>query len=143
MRHTGNDPKSSLLPAVFSWIRDYQERPVLGTCAGAILLATPGDGGAPLIDATLDRNAFGSQAKSFQSELEAVLFDRVFPGVFIRSPRYVLVGPSSEIVARLGNEVVGVRTHNRVALTFHPELSSDRGFHVWFLQRAESICVVA
>ena len=143
MRHTGNDPKSSLLPAVFSWIRDYQERPVLGTCAGAILLATPGDGGAPLIDATLDRNAFGSQAKSFQSELEAVLFNRPFPGVFIRSPRYVTVGPGSEIVARLGNEVVGVRTHNRVALTFHPELSSDRGFHVWFLQRAESICVVA
>ena len=139
MRLTGNDPKSSLLPAVFDWIRSNDERPVLGTCAGAILLAYPEDGGDPLVDATIQRNAFGSQAESFQSRLEAVALDREFPGVFIRAPRFVETGIDSEVTATLGEEVVGVRSQNRMALTFHPELSSDSGFHVWLLETAEAI----
>jgi len=143
MRLTGNDPKSSLLPAVFDWIRSNDERPVLGTCAGAILLAYPEDGGKPLVDATIKRNAFGSQAQSFQSRLEAIALDREFPGVFIRAPRFVETGTDSEVTATLGEEVVGVRSKNRMALTFHPELSSDSGFHVWLLQTAEAISAVA
>ena len=143
MRLTGNDPKSSLLPAVFDWIRSNDERPVLGTCAGAILLAYPEDGGKPLVDATIQRNAFGSQAQSFQSRLEAIALDREFPGVFIRAPRFVETGTDSEVTATLGEEVVGVRSKNRMALTFHPELSSDSGFHVWLLQTAEAISAVA
>ncbi len=139
MRLTGNDPKSSLLPAVFDWIRSNDERPVLGTCAGAILLAYPEDGGDPLVDATIQRNGFGSQAESFQSRLEAVALDREFPGVFIRAPRFVETGIDSEVTATLGEEVVGVRSQNRMALTFHPELSSDSGFHVWLLETAEAI----
>ena len=143
MRLTGNDPKSSLLPAVFDWIRSNDERPVLGTCAGAILLTYPEDGGKPLVDATVERNAFGSQADSFQSPLEAVALDREFPGVFIRAPRFVETGTDSEVTATLGGEVVGVRTQNRMALAFHPELSPDRGFHIWLLETAKAISMEA
>ena len=136
MRLTGNDAISSLLPAVFEWIRADQTRPVLGTCAGAILLADPGDGGGPLVDASVERNGFGSQAESFQAEIDAIALDREFPGVFIRAPRFVEMGDDAQIVARLGDEVVGVMTQNRMALTFHPELSQDPGFHEWLLETA-------
>ena len=136
MRLTGNDAISSLLPAVFEWIRADQTRPVLGTCAGAILLADPGDGGGPLVDASVERNGFGSQAESFQAEIDAIALDREFPGVFIRAPRFVEMGDDAQVVARLGDEVVGVMTQNRMALTFHPELSQDPGFHEWLLETA-------
>lgn len=136
MRLTGNDAISSLLPAVFEWMRADQSRPVLGTCAGAILLADPGDGGESLVDASVERNSFGSQAESFQAEIDAIALDREFPGVFIRAPRFVETGDDSQIIARLGDEVVGVMTQNRMALTFHPELSQDSGFHELLLKTA-------
>ena len=136
MRLTGNDAISSLLPAVFEWIRADQMRPVLGTCAGAILLADPGDGGESLVDASVERNGFGSQAESFQAEIDAIALDREFPGVFIRAPRFVEMGDDAQVIARLGDEAVGVMTQNRMALTFHPELSQDSGFHEWVLDTA-------
>ena len=136
MRLTGNDAISALLPAIFEWIREDQRRPVLGTCAGAILLAEPGDGGNPLIDASVERNGFGSQADSFQSAIEAVALGREFPGVFIRAPRFIETGEDAKITANLGDEVVGVLTQNRMALSFHPELSQDSGFHEWLLETA-------
>ena len=136
MRLTGNDAISSLLPAVFEWIRADQMRPVLGTCAGAILLADPGDGGESLVDASVERNGFGSQAESFQAEIDAIALDREFPGVFIRAPRFVETGDDAQVVARLGDAVVGVMTQNRMALSFHPELSQDSGFHEWLLETA-------
>ena len=136
MRLTGNDAISSLLPAVFEWIRADQMRPVLGTCAGAILLADPGDGGESLVDASVERNGFGSQAESFHAEIDAIALDREFPGVFIRAPRFVEMGDDAQVIARLGDEAVGVMTQNRMALTFHPELSQDSGFHEWLLDTA-------
>ena len=139
MRLTGNDAISSLLPAVFEWIRADQMRPVLGTCAGAILLADPGDGGESLVDASVERNGFGSQAESFQAEIDAIALDREFPGVFIRAPRFVEMGDDAQVIARLGDEAVGVMTQNRMALTFHPELSQDSGFHEWLLETAASV----
>ncbi len=136
MRLTGNDAFSSLLPAVFEWIRADQTRPVLGTCAGAILLADPGDGGDSLVDASVERNGFGPQTESFQAEIDAITLDRDFPGVFIRAPRFADIGDDAQVIARLGDEVVGVMTRNRMALTFHPELSQDSGFHEWLLETA-------
>jgi 5'-phosphate synthase pdxT subunit len=143
MRLTGNDPASALLPAIFKWIRDEPSRPVLGTCAGAILLSDPQDGGAPMVDAGIDRNAFGTQADSFQTTLEATALQREFPGVFIRAPRFTHTGPEAEVAAMLGNEVVGVRTGNRLALTFHPELSPDTGFHRWLIETASALAAEA
>ncbi len=139
MRLTGNDTASGLLPEIFDWIRSDPSRPVLGTCAGAILLCNPQDGGQPLIDAKIDRNAFGRQADSFQSTLDSSLLDRDFPGVFIRAPRFTNVGEASEVVAMLGEEVVGVRCGNKLALTFHPELSDDHGFHQWLIATAKEV----
>ena len=70
MRLRGNDEASRLLPALFAWMRENDSRPVLATCAGAILLADPQDGGSPLVDADIDRNAYGGQVDSFESELD-------------------------------------------------------------------------
>ena len=136
MRLTGNHESSGLLPALFEWMRKVPSRPVLGTCAGAILLADPQDGGNPLVDADIDRNAYGRQADSFQSTLEATILGREFPGVFIRAPRFKSQGETATVAAMHGDEVVGVRTGNRLALTFHPELSADTGFHRWLLETA-------
>ncbi|MEK9738763.1 MAG: pyridoxal 5'-phosphate synthase glutaminase subunit PdxT, partial [Euryarchaeota archaeon] len=134
-----NDSTSELLPAIFRWIREDSTRPVLGTCAGAILLCDPQDGGEPLVAAEIDRNAYGRQVDSFQSALDSTLLGRQFPGVFIRAPRFTKVGDNSEVVVTLENEVVGVRHGNRLALTFHPELSQDYAFHEWLLKRAEEV----
>ena len=139
MRLTGNDSASELLPALFDWIREDSKRPVLGTCAGAILLCDPQDGGEPLVAAEIDRNAYGRQVDSFQSALDSTLLDRQFLGVFIRAPRFTKVGDSAEAVVTHENEVVGVRHDNRLALTFHPELSQDSAFHQWLLQTAKEV----
>mgnify|MGYP001224559913 FL=1 len=127
MRLRGNDQASRLLPALFEWMREDRERPVLATCAGAILLADPQDGGAPLVDADISRNAYGSQVDSFESEL-----DCGFPGIFIRAPRFGDV--RDEVLCTLSGEVVGVRRGNRLALTFHPELSKDSRYHRMLLE---------
>ena len=139
MRLTGNHEASGLLPALFEWIRSDSSLPVLGTCAGAILLTNPKDGGEALIDAQIDRNAYGRQVDSFQSTLESSLLGSQFPGVFIRAPRFTSIGENGQVVVKNGDEAVGVRTSNRVALTFHPELSQDRSFHVWLLKTAMEV----
>ena len=64
---------------------------------------------------------------------------RQFPGVFIRAPRFTSVGDSVEVVVTHDSEVVGVKHGNRLALTFHPELSEDSGFHEWLLQTAKEV----
>ena len=127
MRLRGNDVASQLLPSLYEWMRENESRPVLATCAGAILLADPQDGGKPLVDAEIDRNAFGRQADSFESDL-----DCGFPGVFIRAPRFGEVRDTVECT--LSGEVVGVRRGNRIALTFHPELSDDSRYHRMLLE---------
>jgi pyridoxal 5'-phosphate synthase pdxT subunit len=118
-----------------------REKPVLGTCAGVILLGHGGSGlPAPpfgVLDATVERNAYGRQIDSFEAELEAPVVGGAFHGVFIRAPKIVGVGPGVEVVARrgpeAGREVVGVRSGRIVGLCFHPELTSDLRFHRWFL----------
>ena len=121
-----------------------RSRPVLGTCAGVILL---GHGGAGLpappfavLDVAVERNAYGRQIDSFEAELEAPVVGGAFHGVFIRAPRIVGVGDGVEVIARRGpdagpdaGEPVGVRAGRAVGLCFHPELTSDLRFHRWFL----------
>lgn len=104
--------------------------PILGTCAGAILLSQQG-----LIETEIERNAFGRQKDSFQSEIRVnVGNNEEFQGVFIRAPRF-LKG-SDHPVAWLGEEVVGVLEGKIMALTFHPELTEDYRFHEWLLLEA-------
>ena len=160
---------AALLPTLFSWMDSNEHRPVLGTCAGAILLASPGTNRAPFIGASIARNAWGRQRQSFEATIEvhittppgdgvgehrndadrfnrrplpvapnaAALEDEGFPGVFIRAPRFDTESVDCQTIASLGEEAVGVLDGNRMALTFHPELTLDRRFHRWLLTEAE------
>jgi 5'-phosphate synthase pdxT subunit len=108
-------------------------RPILGTCAGAILLArnvvNPVQKGLGLIDMTVERNAYGRQADSFVGEIEAPALGGALPAVFIRAPRIRETGPGVEVLGRRYGEPVLVRQGPVVAATFHPELTSDVRIH--------------
>jgi 5'-phosphate synthase pdxT subunit len=108
-------------------------RPVLGTCAGAIVLArevtNPAQKSLGLIDMTVERNAYGRQADSFVGEVDAPELGGSLPAVFIRAPRIRRVGPEVEVIATRESEPVLVAQGNVIAATFHPELTPDTTVH--------------
>lgn len=114
--------------------------PMLGTCAGAILLAArvrhapvPSLG---LIDLCAVRNAYGTQVDSFAAPLEdAPPALRGFSGVFIRAPRFEDVGPRARVLATLHGAPVLVREANVWVAAFHPELTADPRLHALWLAR--------
>ncbi len=109
--------------------------PILGTCAGLILLADEiDDGDAPvfgLLDVSVRRNAFGRQLESFESDIQVpVLGDAPVHGICIRAPIVDRVGAEVDVLARLDDgRVVTVRQRNVIATAFHPELAGDPRFH--------------
>jgi 5'-phosphate synthase pdxT subunit len=109
--------------------------PVLGTCAGMILLARHISGGddpvLPLLDIRVKRNAFGRQLESFEADVDVpVLGDTPVHGVFIRAPVVEEVGDEVDVLARLDDgRVVAVRQRNAIATAFHPELAGETRFH--------------
>ena len=107
-------------------------RPVLGTCAGLIMLDSDHLG---LLDVTARRNAFGRQLHSFEAELE---LDGLGPlrAVFIRAPWVDEHGDEVEVLAEIDGHPVAVRQGNMLAVAFHPELTDERGLHRWLLDRA-------
>ncbi|MEP6993065.1 MAG: pyridoxal 5'-phosphate synthase glutaminase subunit PdxT [Acidobacteriota bacterium] len=108
-------------------------QPILGTCAGAIVLArevsNPPQKALGLIDIAVERNAYGRQLDSFVGQIEAPSLDGPVPAVFIRAPRIRRVGPGVEVLGTHAGEPVLVRQDNVVAATFHPELTADRRLH--------------
>jgi len=108
-------------------------KPVLGTCAGAIVLARevshPAQKGLGLIDLSIERNAYGRQVDSFVADVSCPAIGGSMPAVFIRAPRIRRTGESVEVLGRHGGEPVLVRQGNVVAATFHPELTADRRLH--------------
>jgi 5'-phosphate synthase pdxT subunit len=113
--------------------------PVYGTCAGMILLAdriaNPIDGQESFggLDVTVQRNAFGGQVESFETEI-TVAASTARCAAFIRA-RSSSVGPAARALATLpGGGVVAVRQGNLVATAFHPEVSGETRFHELFLQ---------
>ena len=124
-------------------IRDFAAsgRPILGTCAGAIVLArevtNPVQRSLGLIDVTVERNAYGRQVDSFVGEVDAPQLGGTLPAVFIRAPRIRRVGPGVEVLATLGggvdrrreSEPVLVAQENVIAATYHPELTPDATVH--------------
>tara|TARA_Y100001978_G_scaffold68844_1_gene61938 strand:- start:5733 stop:6422 length:690 start_codon:yes stop_codon:yes gene_type:complete len=160
--------KNGLFPAIYDYLEEKPSIPVLATCAGAILLVDPGPRRKPFLDASIDRNYYGSQKESFQANLRIeniiipssvnnenfnplhlgnnekslpVEFDKnklestFFPGIFIRAPRFNQISSAVERVVFHGDEVVGILQNSKLALTFHPELSTDFSFHRWLLSQ--------
>ena len=113
--------------------------PILGTCAGMIVLAKE------ISDSTIQpigvmaikvrRNAFGRQRESFESELSIpVLGEKPFPGVFIRAPVIEQANSNVEVIARLADgQMVSARQGKLLACAFHPELTNDTRLHEYFL----------
>ena len=109
-------------------------RPVLGTCAGMILLDREHLG---LLDVVVARNAYGRQVASFEADLELAGDDRPLRGVFIRAPRVVEAGPEVEVLAELDGEPVLLRQGRLLVASFHPELTDDPRVHERFLELVE------
>jgi len=111
--------------------------PIMGTCAGCVLLAKKGGEQAErtgtellgLMDMSVDRNAFGRQRDSFEAPLEIEGLDSPFPGVFIRAPLITGTWGSCRVVCRHQGEAVMARQDNVLALSFHPELTNDTRVH--------------
>jgi pyridoxal 5'-phosphate synthase pdxT subunit len=109
--------------------------PLFGTCAGMILLSSEIGGGEepvfPLLDVTVERNAFGRQLASFEADVDVpVLGSQPVHGVFIRAPVIERAGPGVDILARLDDgRIVAVRQRNVIATAFHPELAGETRFH--------------
>ncbi len=109
--------------------------PIFGTCAGMIVLANEIAGGEdpilPLLDVTVERNAFGRQLDSFETELSVPLLgDTPVHAVFIRAPVIQRVGPGVDVMATLPDgRIVAVRQRNVIATSFHPELAGETRFH--------------
>lgn len=113
--------------------------PVLGTCAGMIMLSKRaydrivGDTKQKLIgslDIVIERNAFGRQNDSFEADLSlGILGNEAFKGVFIRAPAVSEVGKDVQVVGKLNNKIVAVKQKNIIGTSFHPELSGDSRIH--------------
>lgn len=116
--------------------------PILGTCAGLIMLATDVEDGIQGqetlggLDVTVRRNAFGSQVDSHETEVSV----EGVPGpplrvAFIRAPKVTRVGPGVSVIAQLpGGDIVGVRHNNALGVAFHPEITGDDRLHRIFVE---------
>lgn len=109
--------------------------PVMGTCAGMVLLATKTDYEQPLlglIDMKVKRNGFGRQRASFEEKIE--IFSREYKGIFIRAPYVSEVGKDVEILAKRKDKIVAVAQGHNIATAFHPELTNDTRIHEYFIK---------
>ena len=124
-------------------LRGY-EGPLLGTCAGMILLAREASDGLPgqrllgLIDIVVRRNGYGRQVHSFEADLELDGDAEPLHGVFIRAPRIEEVGAGAQVFAHLDGEPVAVAQGRAIAASFHPELTGETRVHERFLERVRA-----
>ncbi len=112
---------------------------LFGTCAGAILLArevVPQQPSLGLLDVTIERNAWGRQADSFEARVDCPALGATLDAVFIRAPRFRQVGPGVEVLARHGGEPVLVEQGRLLAATFHTEIAGDTRVHQRFARAA-------
>jgi 5'-phosphate synthase pdxT subunit len=115
------------------------EQPVLGTCAGLIVLDRDHLG---LVDVEVARNAYGRQVSSFEADLDLVGEDTPLRGVFIRAPRVTGTGDGVEVLAKLDGEPVLLRQGRFLVATFHPELTDDTRVHELFLESVREASLV-
>lgn len=124
--------------------RSIAGMPILGTCAGMILLSSKiADGRSDqkplnLIDIEVRRNGYGRQINSFESDLFIEGFESSFRGVFIRAPLVENVSEKVEVIAELNGRPVMCRQDSTIVTSFHPELADDDRIHAEFLEMASN-----
>jgi 5'-phosphate synthase pdxT subunit len=144
----GESTTMAKLARIFDLLEPLRKRvatgmPVLGTCAGMIMLADRVEDGAAGqetvggLDITVRRNAFGRQVDSFEGELDFAGLDEPVHAVFIRAPWVESVGAGVEVLARVGSgeavgRIVAVRQGPLMATSFHPEVGQDVRIHRMF-----------
>jgi 5'-phosphate synthase pdxT subunit len=127
---------------LYEGIREFgQSRPLMGTCAGLITLATRLSNDSietlGLIDVEVERNSYGRQVDSFVDSIQIPIFNNQteFEGVFIRAPKILSIGDGIEALGYHGDVVVMVRNERVLAMTFHPELTEDGRIHLYFVEK--------
>lgn len=120
-------------------LMDY-DKPILGTCAGAILLAksvlSPTQDSLGRINIFATRNAYGRQLASRVVNGHCVVRDRAIEMVFIRAPKLTLLENTDiKVLAKYQDQIVAVQENNIIAASFHPELSQDNYLHRYFIQQ--------
>ena len=117
--------------------------PIMGTCAGMIVLAKQsydrvvGNKKQLLLgalDIEIERNSFGRQYDSFESNLEISGIGNDFKGIFIRAPSVISAGPQVQILSKFDGKIVAVQQENIIGTSFHPELSGDNRMHKLFIE---------
>ncbi len=113
-----------------------QGKPIFGTCAGLILMANEITGEKPhlqLMDITVQRNAFGRQRESFETDLMIEGIEQPIRAVFIRAPIIKHIGTDVEVLGTFHEEVIAARQKHLLVSSFHPELANDDQFHKFFI----------
>lgn len=133
--------KNGLLDAISRILQEGL--PVMGTCAGMIVLAKKsydkvvGNKKQLLLgalDIEIERNSFGRQYDSFESNLDISGIGNDYKGIFIRAPTVISMGPRVQILGKFDGKIVAVKQENIIGTSFHPELSGDYRMHRFFIE---------
>jgi 5'-phosphate synthase pdxT subunit len=122
-----------------SALKDFskQQKPIFGTCAGLIIVAERIAGREDvhlgLMDITVERNAFGRQKESFETDIPVKGVCDDFRAVFIRAPYIQQVGPDVDVLSEYEGNVVAARQGHLLGAAFHPELTDDHRLHQYFV----------
>jgi 5'-phosphate synthase pdxT subunit len=134
--------KNGLLDSINKVLQ--KQLPIMGTCAGMIVLAkrshdrVVGNRKQLLLgalDIEIERNSFGRQYDSFESNLEISGIGNDFRGIFIRAPSVISAGPQVQILSKFEGKIVAVQQENIIGTSFHPELSGDNRMHKLFIEQ--------
>ena len=139
----GESTTISKLARAYDLVEPVRERAaegmqILGTCAGMILLAERVEGGEPLfalMDIEVQRNAYGRQVESFETDLDVEGIQHRVRGVFIRAPRVLRSGPNVRVLAQLEGTPVVLEQRNLLVASFHPELVGETALHEYMLRK--------
>jgi pyridoxal 5'-phosphate synthase pdxT subunit len=139
----GESTTISKLARAYDLVEPIRERaaqgmPILGTCAGMIVLARSVEGGEPLLglmDIAVRRNAYGRQVDSFEADLDVRGIEHPVRGVFIRAPWIESVGDGVEILATFEGRPVVLEEGDLLVASFHPELVGEAGLHRYLLKK--------
>jgi pyridoxal 5'-phosphate synthase pdxT subunit len=120
---------------------------IWGTCAGAIAISKdivgyPEQPRLNLMDIAVERNAYGRQVASFETDVPVETFDSPFHVVFIRAPRIAKVGETVKVLASFKDDPIMVQQERLMATVFHPELTNDPRIHRYFLEHVVAKAIV-